>query len=56
MHEHVTCKLKNVMGSAQSKPTKTHPKNFTKTSSVLKTPKNFQKPKNLGLMHEMHEE
>ena len=24
MHEHVTCKLKNIMGSAQSKPTSTH--------------------------------
>ena len=29
---------------------KTQPKNFAKTSSILK------KPKNLGLMHEMHEE
>ena len=24
MHEHVTCKLKNIMGSVQSKPTSTH--------------------------------
>ena len=82
MHEHVTCKLKNIMGSAKSKPTsthhcnkvnthlkcmkhcynanamqcmmiythlsKTHPKNFTKTSSILKNLKKFQKPQKLG--------
>ena len=24
MHEHVTCKIKNIMGSAQSNPTNTH--------------------------------
>ena len=24
MHEHVTCKLKNIMGSTKSKPTSTH--------------------------------
>ena len=79
LHEHVTCKLKNIMGSAQSKPTSTHhcnkvnthlkfmnivknanvmqcmnivdhlnknhPKNFRKTSSILKNPKNFPKKK-----------
>ena len=82
MHEHVTCKLKNIMGSTQSKPTRTHhcnevnthlkcmkhcynvvvmqcmnildhltknhPKNFTKTSLILKNPKNFEKPQKLG--------
>ena len=82
MHEHVTCKLKNIMGLAQSKPTSTHhcnkvnthlkcmkhcynanvmqcmnildhlnknhPNNFTKTSSILKNLKKFQKPQKLG--------
>ena len=82
MHEHVTCKLKNIMGLAQSKPTSTHqcnkvntnlkcmkhcynanvmqcmnildhlnknhPNNFTKTSSILKNLKNFQKLQKLG--------
>ena len=82
MHEHVTCKLKNIMGLAQFKPTSTHhcnkvnahlkcmkhcynanvmqcmnildhlnknhPNNFTKTSSILKNLKNFQKLQKLG--------
>ena len=85
MHEHVTCKLKYIMGSTQSKPNSTHsfniyishiynawkysyntnvmqcmniydhlnitqPKNFTKTSSILKN------PKSLVRMQEMHDE
>ena len=31
MHEHVTCKLKNIMGSAQSKPTNTQQFNIVIT-------------------------
>ena len=42
----------------RSKKYKSHPKNFTITSSILKNPKIFNKkkiPKKVGQMHEMHE-
>ena len=34
---------------------KTHPKNFTITSSILKKPQIFKKSQKLGQMHELHE-
>ena len=35
MHEHVTCKLKNIMGSAQSKPNITQSLQQSKRTSKM---------------------
>ena len=43
-------------GSFYDQIFKTHPKNFAKTSLILKNPKISKNPINLGLMHEMNEE
>ena len=63
MHEHVTCKFKCIIGSAQSKPTSTQhsnewnfklikatpiPKICTKISLILNNPKVCQKSQKLG--------
>ena len=39
MHEHVTCKLKNIMGLSQSKPTSTH--HCNKVNMYLKSMKHY---------------
>ena len=45
------CENENVMQcmSIDDHLNKTHPKNFTKTSSILKNPKNFQKPRSKSM-------
>ena len=45
------CENANVMQgmNIQDHLSKTQPKNFAKTSSILKNPKMFQKPQKLGL-------
>ena len=37
MHEHVTCKSKNIMGLAQPNPTSTHAFNIINTSIMYET-------------------
>ena len=49
MHEHVTCKSKNIMGSAQSNPTSTY--HFNIVSTHLKCMNHLKKCK-CDVMHE----
>ena len=45
--------MHDVLKLIKAKP---NPKILQKLHQFWKTPKYFKKPKNLGLMHEMHEE